>query len=738
MWAAVPPPPWGPKPDEITTVALLQQWLLRSFAFVTNVSTNPSVASTKTIIITMSQSTWNRLRDWASSNPDVYSRFRLSDPDSVRILRLQPGSREDNIKITLDVTSLNKPVPYEALSYAWDSHHGNTIVSCHGTDIPVTNNCAAALRELRYEDRQRTLWIDAVCINQSSTDERNHQVAMMGKVYQNAQCVIVWLGEAKNRSDEAMMALETAALSSKSELPQLMEKFREDFYGYSPSILLLGDRICLLITLADPTTGSGSSHAASKPALHGLLNRPWMLRIWTVQEVAFAKNCIVRCGSAELSWRNFWQGSRVLSLSKGFVGLRHNIRQHDEAVELVRGIGTARHSLDYLVQKIPEFMSFGRYKRATDERDRIFAVYYLLKHLGVPLPAPDYTISLQECFTQASIALTTYANPSYVLPFCPPSQISDLPSWVTDWRTWVHRPSVPHSSTNPTNSTGSLYEFRDRKELCLKGEVPLVIAAAGMRWRQDQSSTRTCYLNVSWLRSWNSQVLRDYVLNQMELVRMFRSWALVATGGSGNTSLSHDDNVDAFLNIDASRVSQQVDVYADLLCGDYLNLFRHLEHGREYVRAWALELLGEQTDLTNWGSQEKSFSAEHEAQKLMTQYIKDHLDSPEIIESAEFQSWCRVVEQPPLVTVFDRLRSFRSEGIVFRTSDGKIGIGPSNLQAGDEAVLFSGFAHVMVLRRDGDFHRVLGPAYMEGSVNDRLLKKPPYDQARDLTQYVII
>lgn len=36
--------------------------------------------------------------------------------------------------------------------------------------------------------------IDAICIDQSHTEERNHQVAMMGDIYSNATCVVVWLG----------------------------------------------------------------------------------------------------------------------------------------------------------------------------------------------------------------------------------------------------------------------------------------------------------------------------------------------------------------------------------------------------------------------------------------------------------------------------------------------------------------------------------------------------------------
>jgi len=37
-------------------------------------------------------------------------------------------------------------------------------------------------------------WIDALCIDQNNTKEKNHQVKQMGKIYANAYRVVSWLG----------------------------------------------------------------------------------------------------------------------------------------------------------------------------------------------------------------------------------------------------------------------------------------------------------------------------------------------------------------------------------------------------------------------------------------------------------------------------------------------------------------------------------------------------------------
>jgi hypothetical protein len=65
----------------------------------------------------------------------------------------------------------------------------------------VTANCEAALRKLRNRDSERILWIDAICINQDKTLERNHQVTLMRDIYSKASRVVVWLGKASVNVD---------------------------------------------------------------------------------------------------------------------------------------------------------------------------------------------------------------------------------------------------------------------------------------------------------------------------------------------------------------------------------------------------------------------------------------------------------------------------------------------------------------------------------------------------------
>ncbi|ERF69887.1 hypothetical protein EPUS_05429 [Endocarpon pusillum Z07020] len=75
---------------------------------------------------------------------------------------------------------------YEALSYVWG-----------------TGGLSHEILRLRFEDRNRCMWIDQICINLADPLERGQQVSLMGVIYWYAQRVIIDLGEAAEQSDEA-------------------------------------------------------------------------------------------------------------------------------------------------------------------------------------------------------------------------------------------------------------------------------------------------------------------------------------------------------------------------------------------------------------------------------------------------------------------------------------------------------------------------------------------------------
>jgi hypothetical protein len=87
----------------------------------------------------------------------------LPDGYFIRLLELAPGSGDDMISGRLFVTELKHAPEYEAISYVWGSHHTTVPIVCNGHRIHITVNLANALSRVRYLDRPRILWADAIC-----------------------------------------------------------------------------------------------------------------------------------------------------------------------------------------------------------------------------------------------------------------------------------------------------------------------------------------------------------------------------------------------------------------------------------------------------------------------------------------------------------------------------------------------------------------------------------------------
>lgn len=68
---------------------------------------------------------------------------------------------------------------YTALSYAWGNPEKGCAVFVDGKRLPITATLDQALRSLRLEAESPRLWVDSICINQASDQERNHQVRQM-------------------------------------------------------------------------------------------------------------------------------------------------------------------------------------------------------------------------------------------------------------------------------------------------------------------------------------------------------------------------------------------------------------------------------------------------------------------------------------------------------------------------------------------------------------------------------
>ncbi|KAG8160863.1 hypothetical protein KVR01_009127 [Diaporthe batatas] len=134
-----------------------------------------------------------------------------SDGRKFRLLVLEPSpDRQAPIRCQLKQSSFDNAIPeYKALSYTWGDPLVTTPISVNDAEIQITVNLEAALRHIRNASDAITIWVDALCINQTDVAEKNHQVEMMRDIYSGAELVIAWLGSASEDSDLAMEILST-------------------------------------------------------------------------------------------------------------------------------------------------------------------------------------------------------------------------------------------------------------------------------------------------------------------------------------------------------------------------------------------------------------------------------------------------------------------------------------------------------------------------------------------------
>ncbi|CCM00849.1 uncharacterized protein FIBRA_02892 [Fibroporia radiculosa] len=314
----------------------------------------------------------------------------LQGARSIRVIRLEPASSPSScLRCSLVEVSLDDLPEYSALSYAWDAQTPSCPIDCGGGVLSITPNCAAALRRLRHEQEERTLWIDSICIDQTSLEERSHQVALMDEIYRRAKEVVVWLGESDRRTERAMDCLsDIGQLGSDTDV-QRRERTLHLLFG---------------LTVKD----------ASDDPIGPLFQCSWFGRMWTVQEATLGEveNVTIHCGDKTLPWI-------FMVLSLGYLkSSQYKWGRWDEAMQLQRYLSSLLMSSRHLELRevlsaepnqsalvILEALIYAREKRSTDPKDKIFALFGVFRELGVELPLPDYTKSVELVYVEATVTI---------------------------------------------------------------------------------------------------------------------------------------------------------------------------------------------------------------------------------------------------------------------------------------------------------------------------------------------
>lgn len=300
----------------------------------------------------------------------------LYHPLSIRLLKLLP-SVDFRSTLCCEIFHENLDdegtVPYEALSYTWGDDGETVDIPVSGRPFPVTINLAAALRALRFSDRPRNLWVDAICINQRDIEEQGRQVGIMWNIYQTAYCVVVWLGPEDGDSSIAMHNFSRREAQIRLPRRQVMDRkwpaelegkrckcHAGDWYSYPP-----------------------------RPGVQKLAERRWFTRIWVLQEVAAAKRVVVMCGDIAVDGDDFCN-EMIMSSPWNRVFQKILPRAHPALELMKRSTSDSRLEKRLLIELVESFRTW----EATRAVDKIYALLGLSSDASaIPELRPDYTIS---------------------------------------------------------------------------------------------------------------------------------------------------------------------------------------------------------------------------------------------------------------------------------------------------------------------------------------------------------
>jgi hypothetical protein len=149
--------------------------------------------------------------------PDKYQYTRLTEPDSFRLILLQP-SRHLTAPLQLAILTAtlsqyedNIVDHYVALSFVWGNQKDTRTINVDSKQLEITASLDSALRHIRDANCSMKIWADGICINQTDTVEKNIQVREMGSIYGLARSTIIYLGEA---TDECNLVLDALCSAS--------------------------------------------------------------------------------------------------------------------------------------------------------------------------------------------------------------------------------------------------------------------------------------------------------------------------------------------------------------------------------------------------------------------------------------------------------------------------------------------------------------------------------------------
>ncbi|KAI1371356.1 HET-domain-containing protein [Hypoxylon crocopeplum] len=265
-----------------------------------------------------------------SSDRLISYKYRTLSPNAhTRVIKLQPSLDVSTplycslVEINLDDEGQSE---YDALSYTWGiPSFTEELIFDHCHSKMITENLYHALRRFRLPVEIRTIWVDAICINQEDDEEKAKQIPFMKQIYRSASSVLVWLG---------------ADRSGAESLRRLHHHMKQSRPAATP--------------------------AEITRELANVTKLPWFHRRWIIQEVVLNPNVILHCAKVSMPWTRFIQ--LLGNTDTGIGALASLVKMATLWKAWILGEGNEAEL--YMLSLLTEFHNSG----CGDDRDMIYAL----------------------------------------------------------------------------------------------------------------------------------------------------------------------------------------------------------------------------------------------------------------------------------------------------------------------------------------------------------------------------
>ena len=396
---------------------------------------------------------------------------QLLEGHVIRLIHLAPGVPQKQISIGLSTHLLEHAPAYEAISYVWGDAPSRSTILCNGQPLSITESLASAFRQARLTLRTRTLWADAICINQGDPREKSHHVAFMNKVYSRAESVLICLGAATDRITADILAL----IAEHERRMQVHPVFN--------AMPVLSDD--------DPIYKD-----QRWKSLAWLMRNPWFFRAWVIQEAGTARNPLVLYGTVEFSYRKLMQLTRWIVRCASQLQIKAGVYLetiHTDWEQWSDG-WEARQPYPY---GIVDLLNQAKCLGCQDMRDHIYAFLghplFQKPNDEGPVIDPDYSLSTKDVFRKFTEWLIPIAG---MVLFSAIEHDEDtiqggMPSWVPRWSMNVVQNSLGYYQPFYYRASGDEPDLRSQpcsivEQTCNVSVLPIDTVLRTVQFSREQ------------------------------------------------------------------------------------------------------------------------------------------------------------------------------------------------------------------------------------------------------------